>query len=121
MANILIVDDSPFMQTVLRDLLVNLGHQVVGEARDGREAVAQFVALRPELVAMDLKMPQTDGLSAIRQILLVDPQARIVVVSAQKHPDTIAQAMEAGAKDFLVKPLNLDQVARTIEQVLAPA
>lgn len=118
MARILIVEDSSFMQTILAEVLTALGHEIVGQSTNGEDAVRQYDALKPDLVAMDLHMPQSDGISAIEQIMGTDPDARIVVVSAQKRPEMLSGAIKAGARDFLIKPLQRERLAETVDRIL---
>lgn len=118
MARILVVDDAVFMRTVLRDILADAGHEVVGEAKTGEEAVQRFSELRPDLVTMDLVMPGEGGIAALERILAEDPDARIVIVSAVGQKEDLQEALDKGAKDFLVKPFDPDQVVGTVGKVL---
>lgn len=114
---VLVVDDTAFMRLTLRRALERFGHEVVGEAADGEEAVRAFQELRPDLVTMDITMPKMDGLTAIRQIRTLDPKARIIVCSAMGQKPMVIEALEAGAQDFLVKPFDADRVREALERL----
>jgi len=116
MANIrtLIVDDTLFIRMVLKQVLRKTEFEVVGEATDGQEAVAKYEELKPDLVVMDIIMPSMSGLDAVRQIMGKYPQAWIVMCSALGQNDVIAQALAAGARDYIVKPFVPDQVLETL-------
>ena len=116
---VLIVDDNAFMRTSLREMLEGAGMVVAGEAADGREAVQLFSDLRPDVVVMDLVMPELDGLGAIRAIIELDEDARIVVCSGMGSNESVSEAIAAGALDFLVKPFQVDRVADTVRSVLS--
>lgn len=111
------MDDTAFMRLTLRRALERFGHEVVGEAADGEEAVRAFQELRPDLVTMDITMPKMDGLTAIRQIRTLDPRARIIVCSAMGQKPMVIEALEAGAQDFLVKPFDADRVREALERL----
>ena len=121
MARVLIVDDAVFMRTVLRNILEEAGHDVVGEAATGEAALEAFDAHGPEVVTMDLVMPGEGGLVALRRILEHDPTAQVVVVSAVGQQRDVEAAIEAGAVDFLVKPFDKDAVVKTVERVAGQA
>lgn len=107
---VLIVDDARFMRAVLRDILQSLGFQVL-EAESGAQALEVYKAQRPDLVTMDIVLPDTDGISALKRIIEADPNAKVVMVSALGQRQLIAEALKAGAKDFIIKPFRRDQVA----------
>lgn len=116
---VLIVDDAMFMRAMIRDILVNSGRfEVIGEASNGEEAVQQFQALQPELVTMDIVMPQMDGIEACREILKGAPKARIVMCSALGQEALIIESIAAGAKDFIVKPFSAEKVLKVLNSVL---
>lgn len=117
MATILIVDDSDFMRVRTRQLLAGEGYSVV-EASNGQEAVDKYREHRPDLVMMDITMPIMDGLTAVREIRKLDPQARVVMVSALGQQATVIEAIKAGAKDFIVKPFQPERVLATVRKVL---
>ncbi|WP_040288997.1 response regulator [Alicyclobacillus hesperidum] len=118
MARILVVDDAAFMRMMLRNILVSHGHEVVGEAADGNQAVERYQECKPDLVTMDLTMPNVDGIQAIKKILYVDPDARIIVCSAMGQQAMVIEAIQAGAKDFIVKPFQIDRVISAVDKAL---
>jgi two-component system, chemotaxis family, chemotaxis protein CheY len=114
MARVLIVDDAAFMRKVLGDALASGGHEVVGQAANGAEAVERFQELRPELTTLDITMPEKDGLAALAEIMAIDPAARVVMCSALGQETKVLESIKLGAKDFVVKPF---QPARVLEAV----
>ena len=114
---VLIVDDALFMRTMLRDIFESAGWQVVAEAEDGEKAIAIYKELQPDLVTMDLVMPEMGGIDALKRILVDDPTASIVVCSALGQKNLILDAVNAGAKDFIVKPFQRAQVLEVVERV----
>lgn len=119
MARILIVDDSLLTRITLRRILEESAHEVVGEARDGEEALSMYTQKRPDLVTMDLTMPIVDGFEAIQNIINKFPDARIVVVSALGQKIAILKAIEMGAKNFIIKPFDSQKVLQVLQNVLA--
>ena len=119
MARVLIVDDAAFMRKMLSYALSSGGHEVVGEASNGNEAVQQFQELRPELTTLDITMPEKDGITALREILGLDPLARIVMCSALGQESKVLESIRAGAKDFVVKPFQPERVLDAIGKALA--
>ncbi|MEE8168454.1 MAG: response regulator [Candidatus Hydrothermarchaeales archaeon] len=118
MANILIVDDSAFMRNMVKDILVQEGHTIVGEAADGDDAIAKYKELRPEIVTMDVVMPGTDGIDAVRGIIESDPNAKIIMCSALGQREMVVDALEAGAKDYIVKPFQPLMVKEVVKKIL---
>ncbi|HJV35060.1 response regulator [Geomonas sp.] len=114
---VMIVDDSLFMRKMLRDILEEEGYEVVAEASDGEEAVAKFREFRPELTTLDIVMPNKTGIEALKDIMALDPAARVVMCSAMGQESLTTAAAEAGAKAFIVKPFNPELVARVIKEV----
>jgi two-component system chemotaxis response regulator CheY len=114
MARILVVDDAAFMRKMVSDALAKGGHEVVGEAGNGVEAISQFQALKPDLVTLDITMPEKDGLAALAEIMAADPSAKVVMCSALGQESKVLEAIKLGAKDFVVKPF---QPARVIDAV----
>lgn len=119
MARILVVDDAVFMRTILRDILSEADHEVVGEAATGEDAVERFKELRPDLVTMDLVMPGAGGIEALSRILDVDADARVIIVSAVGQREDVEAALDVGASDFLTKPFEKEKVVATVESVLS--
>lgn len=117
---VLVVDDAMFMRAMIRDILVNSGaYEVVGEAANGGEAVEQYKAVRPDLVTMDIVMPQMDGIEATREVLKVDSKAKIVMCSALGQEALVIESIAAGAKDFIVKPFSAEKVLKVLDSVVA--
>lgn len=116
---VLIVDDALFMRVMLRDIFNTAGWQVVAEAADGNEAIACYHKYHPDLVTMDLVMPEMGGIAALKAIIKDDSEARIVVCSALGQKNLIIDAINGGAKDFIVKPFKTDQVLEVVERVVA--
>lgn len=119
MAKILVVDDAAFMRMMLKDILVKGGHEVVGEAENGKMAVQKYAELRPDLVTMDITMPEMEGIEAVKEIRKNHASARIVMCSAMGQQGMVVQAIQAGAKDFVVKPFQGDRVLEALRKALA--
>jgi len=115
---ILITDDALFMRVTLKNLLVNSGYEVVGEATNGKEAVEQFVSCHPDVVFMDITMPIMDGISATRAIKQCDPNAKVIMCTAMGQKNMVVEAIQAGAKDFIVKPFSPERVLESIAKVI---
>lgn len=115
---ILVVDDAAFMRMMIRDILVKEGYSI-HEAVNGRDAVEKYGEVRPDLVTMDITMPEMDGITALREIRREDPSARILMVSAMGQQKMIVEALEAGALDFLVKPFQPTKVLETVKKCLS--
>lgn len=115
---ILIVDDAAFMRMMIKDILIKNNFEVVGEAQDGSEAVEKYKDLTPDLVTMDITMPEKDGITALKEIRQINPEARIVMCSAMGQQAMVIDAIQAGAKDFIVKPFQSDRVIEAIEKSL---
>ena len=118
MARILVADDASFMRMMIREIVEDDGHEVVGEASDGSEAVEKYRELHPDIVTMDIVMPRRSGIDAVRGIIEVDPSARIVMCSALGQETLVSESLEAGACDFIVKPFKPDAVLATLREVL---
>jgi two-component system chemotaxis response regulator CheY len=119
MARVLVVDDAAFMRKMVSDALTKGGHEVVGEAANGAEAVASFQALKPDITTMDITMPEKDGLAALKEIIALDPAARVVMCSALGQESKVLEAVKSGAKDFVVKPFQPDRVIDAVGKALA--
>ena len=116
--SVLIVDDALFMRSMIRDILTNTGRfEVVGEASNGREAVKKYQDLKPEIVTMDIVMPELDGIEATREILRKDPQALIIMCSALGQEALVIESIAAGARDFIVKPFTPEKVIRVVDNL----
>ncbi len=121
MANILIVDDAVFMRRMLSDVLTKEGHQVVGEAENAKEAVNLYKKLKPDIVTLDIIMPEVDGIDsmkAIKELINIDSNARVIMVSAMGQQDLVVEAIQAGAKDFIVKPFQPSRVSEAVTRLL---
>ena len=115
---VLIVDDAIFMRTMIADILESAGFEIVGEASSGVEAVERYKELEPDLVTMDIVMPDMGGIDAVREIMKVDPNARILIVSAMGQQGLVVEAIQAGARDFVVKPFQPSRVLEAVQRVL---
>lgn len=115
---ILIVDDAAFMRMMIKDILTKNGFKVVGEAQDGAQAVEKYKELHPDLVTMDITMPEMDGITALKEIKQINPNAKIIMCSAMGQQAMVIDAIQAGAKDFIVKPFQADRVIEAIQKAL---
>ena len=118
MARILVVDDAAFMRRMVSDVLTSGGHEVVGEAADGNEAVARYQELRPDVMTLDITMPEKDGLTALRELMALDPGATVVMCSALGQESKVLESIKLGAKDFVVKPFQADRVLEAVGKAL---
>lgn len=116
--SVIIADDAAFMRMMLKDILSKSGYNIVAEAANGQEAVDKFNELKPDLVTMDITMPQKDGITALKEIMAANPKARIVMCSAMGQQAMVIESIQAGAKDFIVKPFKPDRVLESIVKVL---
>lgn len=115
---ILIVDDAAFMRMMLKDILNKNNFEVVGEAADGVQAVEKYKELSPDLVTMDITMPEMDGISALKKIKEMNPDAKVIMCSAMGQQAMVIDAIQAGAKDFIVKPFQPDRVIEAIQKAM---
>ncbi|MGQ9778463.1 MAG: response regulator [Bacillota bacterium] len=115
---VLVVDDAAFMRMMIKDILRKGGYQVVGEAEDGIKAIEKYRELKPDLVTMDITMPEMDGITAVKEIKAIDPNAVIIMCSAMGQQAMVIDAIQAGAKDFIVKPFQPDRVLEAIRKAL---
>jgi two-component system, chemotaxis family, chemotaxis protein CheY len=115
---ILVVDDAAFMRMMLKNILVQNGYEVVGEATNGAEAVDRYKELKPDLVTMDITMPEMDGISAVREIKKINTGARVIMCSAMGQQSMVLEAIQAGARDFIVKPFQADRVLEAVKKAL---
>ena len=118
MTRVLIADDASFMRQMIRDIIEPEGFEVVGEASDGVEVIEKFKELHPDVVMMDIVMPKRSGIDSVRGIIMMDPTARIVMCSALGQETLVMEAIEAGAKDFIVKPFKPEAVVSTLRKAL---
>jgi len=116
--SVLIVDDAVFMRTMLKDIFKSMGIDVAGEAENGMEAIELYDALKPQLITMDIIMPDMDGITAVKEILKNDSQAKIIMCSALGQEAFVMESIEAGAKDFIVKPFTPEEVKEVVSRVL---
>ena len=116
---VLIVDDAAFMRMMLRDILAKNGFDVVGEANNGKVAVQMYNELKPDVVTMDITMPEMDGIAAVKEIKAADPGAKIVMVSAMGQQAMVIEAIRSGAADFIVKPFQPDRVLEALGKALS--
>ena len=116
--NILICDDAAFMRMMIKDILSKNGFEVVGEAENGQIAVEKYKELKPDLVTMDITMPELDGIGAVKEIKKINPAAVIVMCSAMGQQSMVIEAIQAGARDFIVKPFQADRVVEAIKKAL---
>ena len=117
-ARVLIADDASFMRQMIREIIEPEGFEVVGEASDGVEVVESYHQLEPDLVMMDIVMPKCSGIDAVKDILKSNPAARVVMCSALGQETLVMEALQAGAKDFIVKPFKPENVLETLKKVL---
>ncbi|TVR85706.1 MAG: response regulator [Spirochaetaceae bacterium] len=115
---VLVVDDLPFMRTLLREVLETGGHMVVGEAQDGRDGLIQYVVRKPDVVLLDIAMPVMDGIAALERIIRFDPRARVIMCSSMGEQDMILRAIQLGARDFIVKPFHSERVTSAVEKAM---
>lgn len=117
-AKALVVDDSSFMRTVLKDILLANGLSEIYEARDGKEAIEAYRKYKPDIITMDIIMPGTNGLWAMKTILGIDPKAKIIVVTSIGQENVVEQAMKFGAKDYVKKPFEPTAIAKVVDRLL---
>ena len=119
MTRVLIADDAAFMRMMLKDILTKNGFEVVGEASNGKEAVSKYEELKPDLVTLDITMPEMDGIQTLKQIMASDSLAKVIMCSAMGQQSMVIEAIQSGAKDFIVKPFQPERVMESISKVLA--
>lgn len=118
MAKVLIVDDAAFMRMMIKDILEKNGFEVIGEASNGVKAVELYKKEKPDVVTMDITMPDMDGIEAVKQIKAFDPNARVIMCSAMGQQTMVMDAIRAGARDFIVKPFQADRVLEAIRKAV---
>jgi two-component system chemotaxis response regulator CheY len=115
---ILVVDDAAFMRMMIKNILIKNGYEVVGEAENGRVAIEMYQQLKPDLVTMDITMPDMDGIEGVKGIRAIDPNAVIIMCSAMGQQAMVMEAIKAGAKDFIVKPFQQDRIIAAVKKAL---
>ena len=118
MAKVLIVDDASFMRMTIKQMLEKNGHEAVGEAGNGIEAVKKYIELNPDVVLLDITMPEMNGVEALKRIKELDASAKVVICSAMGQQAMVAQAIQNGAKDFIVKPFEADRLIAAVDRVM---
>lgn len=116
--NILIVDDAAFMRMMIKDILTKNGYNIAGEAENGAKAVEKYNELKPDLVLMDITMPEMDGIEALKKIKAGDPNAMVIMCSAMGQQAMVIESIQSGAKDFIVKPFQADRVIEAVKKVI---
>lgn len=116
---ILIADDAAFMRMMIKNIVTKAGYEVVGEAENGMQAIELYFSTNPDIVTMDITMPELDGINAVKAIITKSPDAKIVMCSAMGQQAMVMEAIQAGAKDFIVKPFQPDRIMQALEKVLA--
>jgi len=117
MKRVLIVDDATVTRIMLKDILANNGYDVIGEARDGDEAVNMYKLYSPDIVTMDITMPETNGIEALQQIKEINPNAKVIICSALGQSALVSKAIKLGAIDFILKPFKEDRVLQSVSRV----
>jgi two-component system chemotaxis response regulator CheY len=117
MARILIVDDAAFMRITIKNMLKKSSHEVVGEAENGKVAVERYKLLNPDIVTMDITMPEMDGITALKEIIKIDPSAKVIMVSAMGQEAMVREAVMSGAKGFIVKPFKEEGIISAIDKL----
>ncbi|MCR5119000.1 MAG: response regulator [Lachnospiraceae bacterium] len=118
MAKILVVDDAAFMRMMIKDILTKNGYEVAGEAENGAVAVSKYAELKPDLVLMDITMPEKDGIQALKDIKASDGGAKVIMCSAMGQQAMVIEAIQSGARDFIVKPFQADRVIEAVKKVV---
>ena len=116
--NILVCDDAAFMRMMIKNTLTKGGYNVAGEAENGAKAVEKYKELSPDLVLMDITMPEMDGIQALKEIKKLDPNAMVIMCSAMGQQAMVVESIQAGAKDFIVKPFQEDRVLEAVKKVV---
>lgn len=115
---VLIVDDASFMRHILKNILLNNGYEVIGEAENGKIAVSQYMELKPDIVTLDITMPEMDGIKTVKEIKRIDKNANIVMCSAMGQQIMVMESIKEGAKDFIVKPFKEERVIEALDKCL---
>lgn len=115
---ILLVDDAAFMRMMIKDILSKNGYEILGEAENGAKAVEKYKEVNPDLVIMDITMPEVDGIQAVKEIKGIDPNAKIIMCSAMGQQSMVIEAIQSGAKDFIVKPFQADRILEAVKKII---
>jgi|SRR5665648_134402 len=118
MTKIMIVDDAAFMRMVIKDILTKNGHEVVAEAVDGLDAIEKYNKVNPELVFLDIVMPNMEGIECLKKIMAINPNAKVVMCSSIGQQSVVSEAIKSGARDFIVKPFNATKVLEVVSKVM---
>ncbi|WP_082918117.1 response regulator [Oceanobacillus sp. Castelsardo] len=118
MVKVLITDDAAFMRMQLKNMITELGHEVIGEAENGLDAVEKAKQLNPDLITMDITMPEMNGVDAVKQIKSDNPNVKIIMCSAMGQQTMVVDAIKAGANDFIVKPFQKERIQEALEKIL---
>lgn len=118
MARVLVVDDAAFMRMMLKNILTKNGYEIAGEAVNGNEALDKYKELKPDLVTLDITMPECDGIQALKNIRAADPSAKCLMCSAMGQQAMVIESIQAGAKDFIVKPFQPDRVIEAVKKAI---
>ena len=118
MAKVMICDDAAFMRMMVKDILGKNGYEIVGEAENGLKALEKYQELKPDLTTMDITMPEMDGITAVKEIKKVDPNAKVIMCSAMGQQAMVIEAIQAGARDFIVKPFQPDRVLEAVRKAV---
>lgn len=115
---VLVVDDAAFMRMMIKDILSKNGYEVVGEAENGQKAVEKYQELKPDLTTMDITMPEMDGITAVKEIKKLDANAKVIMCSAMGQQAMVIEAIQSGARDFIVKPFQPDRVLEAVRKAV---
>lgn len=115
---IMVVDDAAFMRMMIKDILTKNGYEVIAEAENGAKAVEKFQEVKPDLTTMDITMPEMDGIAALKQIRAIDAGAKVIMCSAMGQQAMVIEAIQSGARDFIVKPFQPDRVLEAVRKVI---
>ena len=115
---VLIVDDAAFMRMMIKNVLTQNGYEVAGEASNGQEALVLYEKVKPELVTLDITMPEMDGIQTLKELLKMDPSANVIMVTAMGQQQLVIEAIQVGAKDFVVKPFQPDRLIEAVRKAL---
>ncbi len=119
MARVLVVDDAAFMRMTIKKMLEAHGHSVIAEAENGLEAVKKYIEAKPDVVLLDITMPEMNGVEALKRIKELEPGARVIICSAMGQQAMVAQAIQYGAKDFIVKPFEEDRLIAAVDKIMS--